>query len=436
MAGYLSCITVGGGVPLFTRRVGDLKALPFPLLASLNGVALFSKSQDVTLLSTITKDCKLLWRDYHNSVRLIVAVPFDTISDVHLHRLLDNVFQSLVLLIGLEDLVAQRNTERIKKDLRAVYPLIDTLLECAVQPSNNHVNFGDVVGCTDCIAFPEANLLQSYLDSFVESVDSTYGCVFSNHGIVTATKNWFSLHPDEIVLLSLYLQSELWATLRDTPIFLPVKSPTVPFRLVTAELINGVMVCALCGPSPSLTELQPILQKVWKPSFSILASLASIQPRRFPPIALDKSILGFMMINLEKRRVISSLLPHYGYNPDNSNSTDNKEKLPISKKVNILRSFFRSVVGPIFPDIFIANPYGVDQSSGETISFKAPHVQLAHPVSETYISSPQYKCYALQHLQYQMFAIILPLVPNHSMRNICHRTLQQILKDKQFTVIK
>ena len=44
---------------------------------------------------------------------------------------------------------------------------------------------------------------------------------------MTATKNWFSLHPDEVVLLSLYLQSELWATLADTPIFLPVKSPTV-----------------------------------------------------------------------------------------------------------------------------------------------------------------------------------------------------------------
>ena len=51
------------------------------------------------------------------SVRLIVAVPLDTISDVHLHRLLDNVFQSMVLLIGLVDLVAQRSTERIKKDL-------------------------------------------------------------------------------------------------------------------------------------------------------------------------------------------------------------------------------------------------------------------------------------------------------------------------------
>ena len=40
--------------------------LPYPLLASLNGVALFAQSQDVTLLTTLTKDCKLLWRDYQN----------------------------------------------------------------------------------------------------------------------------------------------------------------------------------------------------------------------------------------------------------------------------------------------------------------------------------------------------------------------------------
>ena len=45
-------------------------------------------------------------------------MPLDSISDVHLHRLLDNVFQSMVLLIGLEDLVNLRNPERIKKDLR------------------------------------------------------------------------------------------------------------------------------------------------------------------------------------------------------------------------------------------------------------------------------------------------------------------------------
>ena len=40
--------------------------LPYPLLASLNGVAMFGKTNDVTLLSTITNECQFLWRDYHN----------------------------------------------------------------------------------------------------------------------------------------------------------------------------------------------------------------------------------------------------------------------------------------------------------------------------------------------------------------------------------
>ena len=32
------------------------------------------------------------------------------------------------------------------------------------------------------------------------------------------------------------------ATLADTPVFLPVKSPTVPFRLVVYELVEDVQV--------------------------------------------------------------------------------------------------------------------------------------------------------------------------------------------------
>ena len=71
------------------------------------------------------------------------------------------------------------------------------------------------------------------------------------------------------------------------------------------------------------------------------------------------------MINLEKRRVVSSMIPHFGsFHEDQISGTESNEKLPIDKKIHILRSFFRSVVGPIFPDIFIANPYGVDQSTG------------------------------------------------------------------------
>ena len=55
--------------------------IPFPLLASLNGVALFGESHDVALLSTdvADADCRVIWRDYHASVRLVLVAPVNYI---------------------------------------------------------------------------------------------------------------------------------------------------------------------------------------------------------------------------------------------------------------------------------------------------------------------------------------------------------------------
>ena len=35
-----------------------------------------------------------------------------------------------------------------------------------------------------------------------------------------------------------------------------------------------------------------------------------------------------------------------------------------SRKHDILRGFIRNVVGPIFPDIYVPNPYSVDPNTG------------------------------------------------------------------------
>ena len=87
-------------------------------------------------------------------------------------------------------------------------------------------------------------------------------------------------------------------SLSDTPVFLPVKSPTVPFRLVVFELAQDIQVtimimrimmtitirmrmkvkmahqvCVLCGPQPSLAELERLIVKSWKPALPHLAAL-------------------------------------------------------------------------------------------------------------------------------------------------------------------
>ena len=42
--------------------------------------------------------------------------------------------------------------------------------------------------------------------------------------------------------------------------------------------------------------------------------------------------------------------------------------------------------------------------------------QCKHPVSEVFSCSEYHKCLALQSGPYQLFAVFIPAVPNHSMR--------------------
>ena len=429
MSAYLLCLSLNGGIPLFTRKNGDLKSIPFTLLATLNGVSTFGQSHDVTLLSTMTRECRLLWRDYHNSVRLIVVVPLDSVSDFHIHRLLDNIFQAMVLLVGLDDLIALRNIERVKRELRAAYGVIDCLLN-GLQPSEKTPLFGDLIGAADVIVCPESGSIASYLENFTESVDSTYGCIMAAGKIITATTNWWSLHPDELCLLSVLVWTEARSSLSDTPVFLPVKSPTVPFRLVVFELSSEIQVCVLCGPQPSLAELERMIVKQWKSSSHLLTSIHSTLPRCYPSnLLIDRSILGFLLINTEKKRVLVSMMPHHGAQQRDARS------LSLSRKLDIARTFYRTVVGAVLPSCATPSPH-ITEVGGTLMPDHTPHTKLKHQVSEVFSCSEYHKCLGMQSGPYQLFTLFISAVPNHSMRAISQRTLQVLLKEKHHNVIR
>lgn len=429
MAAYLLCLSINGGIPLFTRKHGDLKSIPFPLLASLNGVSMFGQSHDVTLLSTVTRECRLLWRDYHNSVRLIIVVPLDCVSDFHLHRLLDNIFQAMVLLVGLDDLIALRHIDRVKRELRASYSLVDCLLN-GLTPNERTTFFGDLIGAPDILVCQECGSITTHLENFTESVDSTYGCVIVGGRLVTATPNWWSLHPDELCLLSLFVSTETRCSMSDTPVFLPVKSPTVPFRLVVVELTGDVRVCVLCGPAPSLIDLERMVSKHWRSSMPLLTAVHAALPRGYPTnLQLDRSILGFVLINTAKKRVLSSMVPHHGAQQRDSRN------LSVARKLDITRTFYRTVVGAVMASCATPSPHTMDQA-GALIPDHVPHVRLKHAVSEAYSCSEYHKCQALQSGPYQLLVIFISAVPTHSMRSITQRTLQILVKEKHNNIIK
>ena len=52
------------------------------------------------------------------------------------------------------------------------------------EPLDSLSTFGDLMGGVDCVVFPEASNVQSFLENFVETVDSTYGCVLLKGHVV------------------------------------------------------------------------------------------------------------------------------------------------------------------------------------------------------------------------------------------------------------
>lgn len=68
---------------------------------------------------------------------------------------------------------------------------------------------------------------QNFLDAFTEAAESVYGCLFIDGKVAVATKKWWSLSANELVLLSLLLSSLTPCTSRDIPVYLPDSHPTV-----------------------------------------------------------------------------------------------------------------------------------------------------------------------------------------------------------------
>ncbi|CAG5130730.1 unnamed protein product, partial [Candidula unifasciata] len=119
MAAYLMCLTSGSGMPVFTRSVGSVKPLPFPVIGSLNAVHMFATNHNATLRSTTTEDARIVWREFRNSLVLISVTSRDSAADdVLAGKLLENVFDAMILLYGLDELTNIKNVERFKKEIK------------------------------------------------------------------------------------------------------------------------------------------------------------------------------------------------------------------------------------------------------------------------------------------------------------------------------
>ena len=87
-------------------------------MASLNGVHMFAKSNGAVLESARTESAACCWKEYEDAFVLCIVASDSTISNDRLQRVLDVVFQTMVFFWGMDDLLAGKNVERLKKELK------------------------------------------------------------------------------------------------------------------------------------------------------------------------------------------------------------------------------------------------------------------------------------------------------------------------------
>lgn len=92
--------------------------LPFPLVASLNGVYTYTKTQGAELENTCSENTFVVWKEYHDTFMLCIVATDTSLTTVHLKHILDLVSHTMVFYLGLEELVNVKNIERLKKDLK------------------------------------------------------------------------------------------------------------------------------------------------------------------------------------------------------------------------------------------------------------------------------------------------------------------------------
>ncbi|XP_048473585.1 protein fuzzy homolog isoform X2 [Rhincodon typus] len=395
MAGtvQLLCLATSSGVPLYCRSRGESRQLPFSVIGSLNGVHMFGSNQDIFLTSTCTDNTRVCWRVFHDSITLIAMSSEEDASDLYLSHLLDNVFGAM-----------------------ACYKLIDSFLAALDW-------MGDLTQCVDCVVSPHSDILQETLDVFVVAAasESNFGCLIVMGKVIVATEKWWRLTAQEVMLLAWLVGSLAPSTSRDYPIYLPHGSPTVPHRLLTFQLVPGVEVCLLCGPSPSLQQVQTeLVERFWSPLLEPLMTCLRVHQRSFSAgIPLHRSILGLLLVNREQNKNLFTLQPHAV-----EHSQQQGAAVPPERRRSILRQFYTLAVSSYFP---------AHSSEEKSASLHEEfHTGFTHSPAECYIAADDHKCYAIQTQQHQLFLTFTSDTPTFALRNIATKTITLLTKELPF----
>ncbi|XP_058822999.1 protein fuzzy homolog isoform X1 [Topomyia yanbarensis] len=390
MSIHLLCLTSDGGVPIFSKKKGECENLPFSTIASLNGVHMFCKSQNVDLSITHLEEGMIIWKEYDNTLMMIGIAK--GIPEKALRNLMDYSYYAMVFCVGISAINKIKNIDRFKRELKNCYALIDQLLEAI---ESDLYRFIEAVLCSESLA------MLVKLNEFSLQIGSPFCSILVRQKIACGTEGWWDLDIVDRKLLTVLLNAS--STIQqDVPVFLPKKSPGIAYRFISIPITQGVSICALCGAEPPYDKLQTMSQQFWMNEIDLLITAEQNYPKNYPAtIELDSSILGFLLLNKEHSKFVISRNVHL--------TSAGKRTLSGNHRLDILRTFYHQSVEAM-DDLF---------REGEKI------VNL-----EQYWCSDYHKCHALLEGPNILCVLYTSAIPTPIMRLVTQKTLNTLISDK------
>lgn len=362
---------------------------------------MFCKNQGAQLISTEFDDGLIVWKEFQNI--MVIGIARD-MTEIVLTELIELTFHAMVLGVGVEELRNLQNIDRLKRDLKQSLIVIDSLMEAVDN---------DLLMYNDSVLAPENMELSIKLREYADVTKSPYVCLLVKQKIACGTEGWW-LDLDVVDRKLLIVLNSVLNTLpKETPVFLPIKAPTIAYRFIAIALTQHLTICMLCGPDPPYMELETITQQFWSPEINLLAAAEKIYPRNFPEdIPLNDEILGLMLVNEKTRRYMLSK-NHQAKNFASS-----------GHRLDILRTFFHQAIVPVRQTLAIdINSIGAEGSENDE-TFRN---------SEQFWCSEYHKSHAVIDGDNVLCVLYSASVTTGTMQQTSKKLLEQLLVDKNNT---
>jgi hypothetical protein len=97
-----------------------MKQLSISAISTFNSLFSYGDNYGFKLHSADSKHFKIIWKMFHSSITLILVDEFQAIDEHFYFDKIDVLFNALVLLYGLDDLINISNVEKFKNEIKVL----------------------------------------------------------------------------------------------------------------------------------------------------------------------------------------------------------------------------------------------------------------------------------------------------------------------------